>query len=75
MHQTPDRKITVPVRLIWGIGDQFLSPMLAKESMNFCEDGELVFVGEATHWVHHEQAHILNMLIDRFINEEKADVL
>lgn len=75
MRQTPDHKITVPVRLIWGISDQFLSPMLAKESMNFCGDGELVFVGEATHWIHHEQAYILNMLINRFIDEEKAAAL
>ena len=75
IQQTPDGNITVPVRMIWGVGDQFLSPMLAKESMNFCEDGELVFVGEATHWVHHEQAYILNMLITRFIDEEKAAAL
>lgn len=75
MRQTPDHQVQVPVRLIWGIGDQFLSPMLAKESMNFCKDGELVFVGEATHWIHHEQPYILNMLIDRFINEEKAAAL
>jgi pimeloyl-ACP methyl ester carboxylesterase len=75
MHQTPDDDITVPVRMIWGVGDQFLSPMLAKESMKFCKDGELVFVGEATHWVHHEQAYILNMLINRFIDEEKAAAL
>lgn len=75
MKQTPDDDITVPVRMIWGVGDQFLSPMLAKESMKFCKDGELVFVGEATHWVHHEQAYILNMLINRFIDEEKAAAL
>lgn len=73
--QMPNRKITVPVRIIWGLGDQFLSSMLAKESLNFCEDGELVFVGEATHWVHHEQAYILNMLISRFLDKEKTETL
>lgn len=72
MLQTPDHKITVPVRIIWGVGDQFLSPMLAKESLDFCEDGELVFIGEATHWVHHEQPYILNLLIERMLKEEKA---
>ncbi len=70
--QTPDDQIKVPVRIIWGEGDQFLSTMLAQESLTFCEDGELVLIGEATHWVHHEQPHILNMLIERFLAEEKA---
>nr|WP_251048036.1 alpha/beta hydrolase [Planococcus sp. ISL-109] len=72
MLQTPNHKIAVPVRIIWGVEDQFLSPMLAKESLDFCEDGEVVFIGEATHWVHHEQAYILNLLIGRFLKEEKA---
>ncbi len=72
LMQTPNHQITVPVRIVWGVGDQFLSTMLAKESLKFCEDGELVLVGEATHWVHHEQPYILNMLIERFLAEEKA---
>ncbi|MCJ1909116.1 alpha/beta fold hydrolase [Planococcus ruber] len=73
MLQTPEEKIRVPVRIIWGLGDQFLSPMLAKESLNFCRDSELVFVGEATHWVHHEQAYIVNKLIAQFLSEKKAE--
>ncbi|MGI2329753.1 alpha/beta fold hydrolase [Planococcus sp. YIM B11945] len=73
--QVPNRKITVPVRIIWGKGDQFLSPMLAKESLNFCEDGNLVFVDDVTHWIHHEQPHTLNLLIGQFLGEEKAKAL
>lgn len=73
--QVPDHKISVPVRMIWGLGDQFLSSLLAKESLDFCEDGNLVFVGEATHWIHHEQPYILNLLIDQFLTEEKAEAL
>lgn len=73
--QVPDHKISVPVRIIWGLGDQFLSSLLAKESLDFCEDGNLVFVGEATHWIHHEQPYILNLLIDQFLTEEKAEAL
>lgn len=73
MLQTPEDKVEVPVRILWGLGDQFLSPMLAKESLNFCADGELVFIGEATHWVHHEQAQIVNMLISQFLDEKKTE--
>lgn len=74
-RQTPEKKIEVPVRILWGIGDQFLSPQLAKESLNFCEDAELVFIGQATHWVHHEQPEIVNQLIQEFLEKEKTGAL
>lgn len=67
--QVPETKIEVPVTIIWGLGDQFLSPMLAKESLSFCEEVNLAFVGEATHWVQHEQPEIVNRLIVQFIHE------
>ncbi|MGH2319838.1 alpha/beta fold hydrolase [Planococcus sp. SE5232] len=68
-RQVSETKIKVPVRIIWGMGDQFLSPMLAKESMSFCEEVNLAFVGEATHWIQHEQPEIVNRLIAQFISE------
>ncbi len=67
LNQVPKRPIEIPVRILWGIGDQFLSPMLAKESLEFCENAELVWIGEATHWVHHEQPVIVNQLIKEFL--------
>lgn len=74
-RQTPGKKIEVPVRILWGIGDQFLSPQLAKESLNFCEDAELVFIGQATHWVHHEQPEIVNRLIQEFLDNKRTEAL
>ncbi|WP_404335667.1 alpha/beta fold hydrolase [Planococcus rifietoensis] len=65
--QMPKAPLPMPVRIIWGLGDQFLSPMLATESLKFCENAELVWVGEATHWVHHEQPEIVNRLIKEFL--------
>ncbi|ALS75550.1 alpha/beta hydrolase [Planococcus rifietoensis] len=65
--QMPKAPMRMPVRIIWGLGDQFLSPMLATESLKFCENAELVWVGEATHWVHHEQPEIVNRLIKEFL--------
>lgn len=73
--QTPKGKVEVPVRILWGVGDQFLSRQLAKESVNFCTRAELVFVGQATHWVHHEQPLIVNRLIQEFLGEEKTEAL
>ncbi len=63
MGQISNERVTVPVRMIWGRKDQFLSFMLAKESMKMCDDGRLTMVQEATHWIHHEQPEILNKLI------------
>ncbi|HSI67305.1 MAG TPA: alpha/beta hydrolase, partial [Planococcus sp. (in: firmicutes)] len=73
--QTPGGLIQVPVRILWGLGDQLLSKELAKESLKFCEDGNLAMIGESTHWVHHEQSTIINHLIAQFLNEEKRKLL
>ncbi len=67
LQQVPTAPLQMPVRILWGLGDQFLSPMLAKESLKFCANAELVWIGEATHWVHHEQPAIINRLISEFL--------
>ena len=43
----PDNpRITVPALLIWGAQDKFLGRELAQPSIDLCDDGCLVFVGE-----------------------------
>ncbi|MFV8830558.1 alpha/beta fold hydrolase [Alkalihalobacterium sp. APHAB7] len=69
MRQISNEAVTVPVRMIWGRKDHFLSLMLAKDSMKLCSDGKLTMVQEATHWIHHEQPDVLNKLILNAINE------
>lgn len=61
--------VEVPVRMIWGLGDPFLDKKTAKASLNYCTQGELIFVDEATHWVHHEQPKIVNRLIKEFLGK------
>jgi epoxide hydrolase 4 len=65
-----EENVTVPVRMIWGLGDQFLSPKTAETSLEFCDNAELIYVGEATHWVAHEQPDIVNRLIKEFLAEK-----
>lgn len=72
LMQVPKTPIGMPVRILWGLGDQFLSPMLATESLKYCQDAELVWIGEATHWVHHEQPAIINRLIQEFLDEKNG---
>ncbi|MFP7169961.1 alpha/beta hydrolase [Terribacillus sp. 7520-G] len=61
--------VHVPTKIIWGIKDQFLLKKLAQESTKFCTDYELVYVDDATHWVHHEQPEIVNRLLKEFLKE------
>lgn len=69
MKQISEESITVPVKMIWGRRDPFLSFAFAKESMDLCEDGRLTMVDEATHWIQHEQPEILNKLILESLGE------
>jgi epoxide hydrolase 4 len=62
-------RITVPTLVIWGAKDKFLGKEMAKQSIDLCDDGQLVFIEEATHWVQHEEAERVNELVDRFFKE------
>ncbi|GAB3909933.1 alpha/beta hydrolase [Larkinella knui] len=56
-------RITIPLLLIWGVRDRFLTRPLAQSSIELCDQGELLFIEEATHWVQHEFAEQVNQLI------------
>ena len=60
-------RISVPTLLIWGARDTFLGRELAQPSIDMCDDGRLVFIEEATHWVQHEAPERVNALIDSFL--------
>jgi len=59
-------RIEVPVHIIWGERDAFLKPELARESLAFCEQGQLTYL-PATHWVQHEEAVAVNKLLLEFL--------
>jgi pimeloyl-ACP methyl ester carboxylesterase len=63
-------RITVPTLLIWGAQDQALGREMAQPSIDLCDDGRLIFIEEATHWVQHEEAERVNQLIHEFLGEE-----
>ena len=63
-------QVTLPTFLIWGAKDQFLGHELASKSLEFCYNGRGILLGEATHWVHHEEPERVNKLILDFIDEE-----
>ncbi|MDT8859734.1 alpha/beta hydrolase [Alkalihalobacillus sp. MEB130] len=68
LMQVPKKEITIPVRMLWGKNDPFLSLKLAKESIKLCSNGELVLIDDATHWVHHEQVNIVNRFLLTYLS-------
>lgn len=60
---SPSPRIKPPVLLIWGDQDRFLGKELAQPSIELCDDGRLVFVPGASHWVQHEAAERVNKLL------------
>lgn len=68
LPQTPaDLRIRVPTLLIWGVKDKYLSREMAQPSIDLCDEGQLVFIEEATHWVQHEEPDRVNALIEEFL--------
>jgi epoxide hydrolase 4 len=68
-------RITIPVRMLWGVHDVALSRELAAHSIDLCEDGRLTYFENATHWVHQEEPEEVNRLIIEFLTslaEEKG---
>jgi pimeloyl-ACP methyl ester carboxylesterase len=68
IHQPPgNRRISVPTRIIWGAEDMFLGQEMARASLELCHSGDLIFIENATHWLQHEEAHRVNLLIEGFL--------
>lgn len=60
-------RISVPTLLIWGARDAFLSSDMAQPSIDLCDSGHLVYVDQATHWVHHEEPERVYKLVTGFL--------
>jgi len=62
-----DDRVHVPTRIIWGARDAFLNRELATLSAEYCDDADVTFIEEATHWVQHEEPEQVNSLIVDFL--------
>ena len=65
LHSEASR-VRVPALLIWGKNDQFVVEAMAKESVQYCDDGHLEIFENAGHWIQHEQSAKLNNLLSDF---------
>ncbi len=61
------QQVTVPTHILWGADDVALDVEMAHKSVEYCTDGELQVVEDATHWVLHEEpALVVETLLDLF---------
>jgi pimeloyl-ACP methyl ester carboxylesterase len=66
--ETPENiRIKVPTLLIWGARDVALGREMAQPSIDLCDDGRLVFLEEATHWVQNDEPARVNQLLGDFL--------
>jgi pimeloyl-ACP methyl ester carboxylesterase len=66
-RETRGTRVKVPALLLWGMQDVALSHRMARLSLDYCEDGRLVFFEEATHWVQHDEAKNVIALLLEFL--------
>jgi pimeloyl-ACP methyl ester carboxylesterase len=57
----------VPTLLLWGERDRFLEKGLAEASLARCDRAEAAWFGDATHWVHLEEAEAVNRRLAGFL--------
>lgn len=65
-----ERRVTLPILILWGVNDIALNPSLATDSLPLCDEGHLMFFDDATHWLLHDEpeqtcAVLLDWVADR----------
>ena len=62
-----DVRIHVPTLIIWGTEDAFINREFAETALAFCDQGRLVYIEGATHWVHHEESEKVGQILLEFL--------
>ena len=67
---TNGMRVQIPTLILWGVQDFALSRRMARPSLDYCEEGNLIFFPDATHWVQHEEAeevnhHLIDFVFDK----------
>jgi len=68
------RRIEIPVKVLWGDADPALSSGLAEAGAAFCSHCEVVHLPRATHWLHHELPEEVNALLTGFLNAAESAI-
>lgn len=69
---TNDMRVKVPTLMMWGMKDFALSHRMARPSMDYVDEGNLILFPEATHWVHLDAAEEVNHYLIDFIFDKAS---
>jgi pimeloyl-ACP methyl ester carboxylesterase len=73
--QMPDNpRVKVPTLMMWGMKDFALSHRMARPSMDYVEEGNLMLFPDATHWVHLDAAEEVNHYLMDFIFDKARQI-
>lgn len=61
------RRLPMPVRIIWGVDDIYAIPELASESAKLCDDAKILYVENASHWVAHDEPERVTRALLEFL--------
>src|SRR5215216_4084406 len=64
---TNGMRVHVRTLILWGVQDLALSRRMARPSLDYCDDGNLIFFPDATHWVQREEADEVNRRLLEFL--------
>ncbi len=62
-----ETQVKVRTLMMWGMKDFALTHRMARPSMDYCDDGNLILFPEATHWVHLDAAEEVNHYLIDFL--------
>lgn len=65
----PTTTVDVPTMVIWGTQDPYLHRGMAEDSHEYCTDGRVELLEDATHWLQHERPDRVNELLLDHLNE------
>ena len=63
------QRVVPSTLILWGRQDHFLSEQLGPASKRYCDDGRLIFVANATHWLQHEEPALVNSMVADFLTD------
>lgn len=79
LYQPPilkDPCIKVPTLMMWGMKDFALTHRMARPSMDYVDEGNLILFPEATHWVQRDAAEEVNhYLVDFLLDKISKQVI
>ena len=62
--------VDTPTLVIWGTGDAFLETPMASLSMDYCPNGSVKYISNASHWVQQEEPQLVNQHISEFLTSK-----